>query len=317
MNPGGKRVCITGAAGNLGSLTAKYFIEHTDYELNLMIHKKSLSKELSDNTRVKQFRCDLGNKETLMEALKDVDEIIHYAGVLFKANPEKFLPETNAQYFKNVVEVAANLKIKRIILISFPHVEGNTSFLDPSTNRLDRVPVSVHAATRLEEEKILYQVFPQSVVLRVAMVYGHGVLMPDAFRLLARWKILGIWKQPTHIHLISKDDFLEAVRMSVVNEDTIGTYNIGDDGEQTLQEYLDFACEQWKCSRPWRMPLWLIYMGASASELISKIFNIKSPLTNDFIDIGRVSYYGDTSRMKRDLINELKYPTMKDGAEIF
>lgn len=312
-----KRVCITGAAGNLGSLTAGYFLENTDYELVLMTHQKDLPAGLNDSSRVKERRCDLERKETLLSALEGVDEIIHYAGVLFKPNPRDFLPRTNTQYFANLLEIARQCEVKRIILISFPHVEGETGVEVPSTDRLDQIPVSAHATTRLEEERLLYEFYPEGIVLRVGMVYGRGILMPDGARWLARRWLLGVWKSPTTIHLISRPDFLEAVRMASVNEETLGTYNIGDEGVQSLQEYLDFACEQWKCRKPWRMPLWLIYGAAFCCEMIAKILGTKSPLTGDFIDIGRVSYYGDTRRMKEDLISELKYPTMRDGAEIF
>ena len=138
-----KRICITGAAGNLGGLTAKYLFEHTDYELHLMFHKQPISQELISHDRVHEYRCDLGRKETLEVALKDVDEIIHFAGVLFRANPEKFLPQTNLAYFQNLLEIAEQLEVKKIILISFPHVEGHTSVEHPSTDRLDQTPVSV------------------------------------------------------------------------------------------------------------------------------------------------------------------------------
>jgi len=52
-------------------------------------------------------------------------------------------------------------------------------------------------------------------------------------------------------------------------------------------------------------------------ELSSKLFGTRSYLTRDFVDIGKVAYYGDISRMKRELLPTLKYPTMSEGAEIF
>ena len=149
------------------------------------------------------------------------------------------------------------------------------------------------------------------------MVYGRGILMPDAARWFAKRYLLGVWKEQTLIHLISKEDYLNSVLGLIVNESASGTYNIGDDGIQTLQEYLDFACKRWGCKKPWRMPLWLIYLAAWKFELISRLFRIKSPLTNDFIDIGRVSYYGDTTRMRAELLSTLKYPTMIDGESTF
>ena len=40
-------------------------------------------------------------------------------------------------------------------------------------------------------------------------------------------------------------------------------------------------------------------------------------LTKDFVRIGQVSYYGDTARMRNELLPKLKYKTFEDGLEIF
>ena len=44
-----------------------------------------------------------------------------------------------------------------------------------------------------------------------------------------------------------------------------------------------------------------------------KFVKIISPLTRDFIKIGMVSYYGDTGRMRNELLKELKYKNYKEG----
>ncbi len=61
------------------------------------------------------------------------------------------------------------------------------------------------------------------------------------------------------------------------------------------------------------MPLFFIYTAAKLFEITSKIFKIKSPLTKDFIDIGRVSYYGDTTKFRTELLKDLKYRTVYNG----
>ena len=312
-----KTICITGAAGNLGLLTARHLLDTTDCKLRLMVHTKPLPEDVARNKRVEVFACDLAKPETLSECLRGSDVVLHYAGVLFKANPEKFLPITNTVYFQNLLNVAKAANVPQMALVSFPHVEGQTSPENPSTDRLDKTPVSVHAQTRLEEERLLYEHYPQGIILRVGMVYGAGILMPDAARWFARHRLLGIWKAPNIIHLISKTDFAEAVKQALLKEGITGTYNIGDDGIQTLQDYLTFACSVWKTHPPWRMPDWLIYAAARCFELSSKLFGTRSYLTKDFIDIGKVAYYGDTRRMKQDLLPNLKYPTMREGAKIF
>jgi hypothetical protein len=51
-------------------------------------------------------------------------------------------------------------------------------------------------------------------------------------------------------------------------------------------------------------------------ELYAGIFKTKSPLTKDFIRIGMVSYSGDISRMKRELLPNLKYPAIENGINL-
>ncbi len=309
-----RTVLITGAAGNLGGLLADYL--KSEVNLHLLIHKKDVPDKLKNHPNVKVFRADLAKKESLDAALKGVDAIVHFAGVLFKANPEKFLPETNTYYFKNLLEKANEYNIKRVILISFPHVEGETTPEHPASGKLDGNPISMHAKTRLEEEKMLFdskRYKGEAVSLRVGMVYGKGILMIEAACTFAKYHLLGVWKNPTWIHLISTEDFLKATSAAALKDDILGIYHLGDDGIQTLQEFLDDLCISRNYGKPWRMPIWMINTAAWFFEFASKLFGIMSPLTRDFIKIGQVSYYGDTTRMKKDLLPELTYKTYKEN----
>ena len=314
------KVAITGAAGNLGGLLARG-MKDLDIDLNLLIHKKDISDDLKNKKNVSVFKVDLADQRSLAEALEDVDVIIHFAGVLFKANPEKFLPTTNTRYFNNLLNAAVEKQVKRIILISFPHVEGETMPDHPATGVLNGKPESMHARTRLEEEKLLFQYGEkygfEAVSLRVGMVYGKGILMIDAAQWFARYWLLGIWKKPTYIHLISKTDFVDATIAAALNAGVKGIYHIGDEGVQTLQGFLDEITVYKRNHRPWRMPVWMIMTAARGFELFSSIFGTRSPLTVDFIKIGMVSYYGDTTRMRKELLPSLKYRTYKDGMELF
>ncbi len=313
-------VLITGAAGNLGGLLAEYLMTEK-INLNLLIHNKDVNEKLKSRNNIKIFRIDLAKKDTLDESLKNTDVIVHFAGILFKHNPEKFLPVTNTQYFKNLVEKAIEHNIKRIILVSFPHVEGKTTPENPATDRLDGKPNSVHAQTRLEEEKLLFAESQkygfEAVSLRVGMVYGKGILMIDAAMWFAKHYLLGIWKKPTHIHLISIIDFLESTKNAFIKKGINGIYNIGDEGKQTLQEFFDDITSYCGYKKPWRMPVWLIMLAARIFEFFSMLFGTRSPLTRDFIRIGMTSYYGDTTRMRKELLPKLTYKNYKEGIKTF
>ena len=311
-------ILITGAAGNLGGLLSDYL---KDRNLHLLTHKKQVAEELKNRSNIRIFQVDLAQKETLYPAMKGVNTVVHFAGVLFKAHPEKFLPVTNTLYFNNLLDVAIEQGVRRIILISFPHVEGETTPQNPATGRLDGNPVSMHAVTRLQEEKDLFrrcsEAGIEAVSLRVGMVYGKGILMIDTAEWFGKHYLLGIWEKPTCIHLISKDDFLVATTAAIDKENINGIYHIGDEGIQTLQEFLDRVARYKGYHKPWRMPDWMIMTAAQGFELFSSLFNTRSPLTKDFVTIGQVSYYGDTKRMRNDLLPKLKYRTFEEGLKIF
>ena len=151
------------------------------------------------------------------------------------------------------------------------------------------------------------------VVLRLGMVYGRGILMIDAARWLAARGLLAVWREPTWIQLISAADAVRSIEAAACKTEAAGVFHVGDDQLVTLQHFLDEACRVWGCRPPRRLPLWMIQAAAAGCEAFATVARTASPLTRDFVRIGRVSYCGDTSRMRRDLLPELQYPTLTDG----
>jgi nucleoside-diphosphate-sugar epimerase len=277
-----------------------------------MYHRRPIPDEVASAPGVRVVQADLANPETIGPAVEGVDVVVHFAGVLFAPRPEKFLPTTNIGYFSNLLEAAVRARVKRLILTSFPHVEGPTSVDRPATGRLDRIPVSVHAATRLEEERRLFErtraTSTTPVVLRLGMVYGNGILMIEAARWLARHRMLAVWREPTVMQMLATADFLRATEAAISKPGVEGIYHVGDEQPLTLQEFLDEACRAWGYPRPLRVPMWLVYLTAALCEAGAFVARTRAPFTRDFITIGRVPHWGDTTRARRELIPELRYP---------
>lgn len=309
-------ILITGAAGNLGSLLTRHLMP-TGHDLRLMYHRTPLPEDVVGGAHVRPVKADLGDRTTLSAAVAGADVIVHFAGRLFAPRPERFLPETNTIWFSNLLTAALEANVGRVILISFPHVEGPTSVEQPATGRIDRTPISVHALTRLEEERLLLErtagTATSPVILRLGMVYGRGILMIEAARWLARRRLLCVWKEPTLYHLLSTADFLRAVEAAIVKPGIRGIYHVGDDQPVTLQQFLDEACRAWGYARPIRIPFSMIYAAAWLCECAATIARTPSPLTRDFVRLGRVSHWGDTARARKELIPDLVYPALQNG----
>jgi hypothetical protein len=145
------------------------------------------------------------------------------------------------------------------------------------------------------------------------MVYGSGILMIDAARWLAKRHLLCVWREPTLMQLVSTTDYLNATEAAIFNPGVRGIYHVADEQPVTLQHFLDEACRVWGYARPVRVPLWMIYAAATLCESVATIARTPSPLTRDFIRIGRVSHWGDTRRAREELIPQLAYPTLTAG----
>ncbi len=148
-------VLIVGASGNLGSHLARHLL-NCSFPLRLLVHKKSLPPDLAADPTVSIVQGDLDSPASLLSPTRDIDCIVYLAGVLFRPRPEKFLHRTNTDYVQNIVNAALVNGVRKFILVSFPHVEGETTPDSRAMGKLDAHPASIHARTRLEAEKYLF-----------------------------------------------------------------------------------------------------------------------------------------------------------------
>jgi nucleoside-diphosphate-sugar epimerase len=281
-----------------------------------MIHKQPIEYVIK-RPNVEIVQADLGEQDSLQAICREVDCIVHFAGVLFQPWPERFLPTTNVEYVDHLLQAATAEGVGKFVLVSFPHVEGESTPDEPASGVLDGQPESIHAQTRLAAEKLLLRASQgtslQPIILRSGMIYGRGVLMIEVARRLMRWGLLPVWYKPTWIHLLALPDFLRAVEAAIDHPTLTGVVNLGDGYPLTLQHFLDLTAQHWGYPRPVRLPSPAFYLAASLVELYASIFGTAAAITRDFIRIGMASYTADTSRMTKELLQRLDYPTIEEG----
>jgi nucleoside-diphosphate-sugar epimerase len=108
------RILITGAAGNLGGFLARD-LATSQHTLRLLVHRTPLAPDLRRGGSVEVVRADLAQPASLSAAVAEVEAIVHFAGVLFRPFPERFLPTTNLQYVVHLTEAAVEAGVRRII----------------------------------------------------------------------------------------------------------------------------------------------------------------------------------------------------------
>jgi nucleoside-diphosphate-sugar epimerase len=313
------RVLITGAAGNLGSRLARHLLG-SDHQVRLLVHKTEPPSDLATSPSVTAYRADLANPKTLSPACADADCIVHLAGVLFAPRPEEFLPRTNIGFVQNLLSAAQQSAVRKFILVSFPHVEGETTPEHPATNRLDSSTDVVHFRTRLGAERLLLEqcegtpIIP--VILRTGIVYGQGIKLIEVARRLLRYRLLAVWQKPTWIHLVALPDFFAAVLATIENESARGIYNVCDDKPLSIQEFLDRLAAHLGYAKPWRLPEWIFYAAAASCETVGWLLMTTTPLTRDIVKAAMTSAVADNARMKSELLTRLAYPTLSEGISL-
>jgi nucleoside-diphosphate-sugar epimerase len=257
----------------------------------------------------------LGNPSTLSSICNEIDCVIHLAGVLFAPRPARFLPLTNIGYVRNLLTVAQAAQVRKFILVSFPHVEGETTPEHPARGELQSTTRVIHFRTRLEAEKLVLQtgngLVP--VVFRAGVVYGKGIKLVEGARWLLLRRLMAIWRKPTWAHLIALPDFLAAMQAVVENERASGIYQVADDAPLTLQDFLDRLAVYYGYPRPGRLPRWTFFAAAWSCEAFALLFRTPAPLNRDIIRAGMTSSVADTSRMKQELLPCLAYPSLEQG----
>ncbi|MFY9271036.1 MAG: NAD(P)-dependent oxidoreductase [Candidatus Manganitrophaceae bacterium] len=313
------RTLVVGASGNLGSHFVKSLF-NTPHSLRLLLHRRSLPFKIKGHENISVYRADLEDPASLLGACSGIDCVIYLAGVLFRPRPASFLHRTNTLYLKNVVDAALSNGVRKFILISFPHVEEGTTPDSPARGLLEVYPTAIHGKTRLAAEKYLFQACEgqkmRPIVFRAGIIYGRGVKLIEAAHWLLKYRLLALWKKPTWVHLLALPDFLTLLKIGIERDDLFGIYNICDDRPLLLQDFLDGLAAQWGYPKPWRLPAFSFYLAAVLSEVVATILKTPSPLTRDIIKMGMTSVVADTSRMKRELLPDLAYPTFREGCSL-
>lgn len=311
-------VLVAGASGNLGSRLCAHLLER-GFDVRMLVHRHAPLASLAAHPHAVVVSGDLARPETLPDAVRDVEAIVHVAGVLFQPRPERFLERTNVGFVDHLATAAAHAGVKKYVLISFPHVEGETTPDHPAKGSFKcNVDVS-HFQTRLQAERRLLAIAGagslRPLILRTATVYGPGMKLIEGARWLFRYRMMAVWKDATWLHLLALPDFLSAVEQGL-SKDVVGVIGVGDEAPLLLQEFLDRLAAHWGYGRPRRLPKACFIAAAAVTESAAQLFGTSAPLTRDFMKAGFVSSVADIGRMKSELLTTLAYPTFAQGIEL-
>lgn len=130
----GKQILITGGTGSIGSEIARQLLRFSPSVLRVLSRDESkqfeLQQKLKDYRNVRYLIGDVRDKERLRRAVEDIDIVFHAAALKHvpacEYNPFEAV-KTNVLGVQNVIEVALDEEVEKVIAISTDKVANPTN----------------------------------------------------------------------------------------------------------------------------------------------------------------------------------------------
>lgn len=160
-------ILITGATGFIGSNLVKELLSK-GYNLRVLVRNPATVKKLFSKADI--VKGDITQKETLKNALRDIDTVIHLAGIVSYSKPRQEIFKINVEGTKNLLEFCNN--VEKFIFSSSVAVFGNIK--GKANENYPCNPTNPYGESKYEAEKIIMNSGIDSLILRLAPVYGVG-----------------------------------------------------------------------------------------------------------------------------------------------
>jgi len=175
------KILVVGGAGYLGSILCRKLIEK-DYivrVLDNLIYGDDGIKDLYKNPKFKFMKGDMRDIQTVVDAVKNVDAVIHLAAIVgdpaSELDPEETI-EINYLGTKMLAEICKYSQINRFIFASTCSIYGASATPETKIDEKSSLnPVSLYAEMKLKSELGIIELIDENfspTILRMATLFG-------------------------------------------------------------------------------------------------------------------------------------------------
>lgn len=179
-------VLVIGGAGYLGSQVCRELLQdgYNVRVLDKLLFGTTGIEELQDRDNFSLLQGDMRNINTVVEAVKGTDAVIHLGGLVgdpaSALDPQETL-ELNYHATRMIAEVCKYHQINRFIFASTCSVYGKSASPETLLDETAELnPVSLYAQTNIQSEEILFELMDENfspTILRMATLYGYSPRM--------------------------------------------------------------------------------------------------------------------------------------------
>jgi nucleoside-diphosphate-sugar epimerase len=224
------RILVTGVTGLVGNLVARRLIANQHQVRALVRDNKKLTQAREDYGEA--VLGDLTNPASLSHAVKDMDVVIHCAGLVGTGRGNKDMyTRLNVNGTRSLVEAARAANVKRFVYISTVGVYGTNTFKPDVTEETPYSPSTDYPNSKIEAEKVVRAGGVPFTILRPYWITGGGdrFLIPQVARLLLNNTFTFIGNGQQEWSLSAAENVASAIVLAAVHpaaENQI--YNVAD-----------------------------------------------------------------------------------------
>ncbi|MBN2135237.1 MAG: NAD-dependent epimerase/dehydratase family protein [Acidobacteria bacterium] len=303
---------ITGGTGFIGRRLIEKLINEGK-TIHLFGRESSDYSGLDNNPLIKIFKGSLLDINTINDAMKGADYVIHLAGYAKNwAKDISVYSRINIDGSLNIAEAALNNKIKKVIHVSTivtlgatgKEIEDETHSVDPSDYFTEYERTKAAA-----EEKVLEYSKKGLDILAVnpTRVYGPGLisesnsltLMIRNYMKFRNYLILGSGKSLASYIFV--EDLVDGILSAIKNGRSGERYILGGENH-SLKGFYQIIRKVTKIRAvPIYIPLLLALFIASTQEFMSKVFGVYPFITRPWVHHFLADWYYSNAKAKKEL----------------
>ncbi|MDZ4784878.1 MAG: SDR family NAD(P)-dependent oxidoreductase [bacterium] len=284
-----KNVLVTGASGFVGSNLCAELYSH-GYNVRAL-HRATSNLSSLNGIKIDLHKGDVTDKESIRKAAQGIDTIYHIAAVFREAkHPDSYYFDVNTKGTQNIIEIAEELGIEKVIHCSTTGVHGHVKN-PPANEETAFAPRDVYQISKCQAEDLINKAIERgkikAAIVRPAMIWG-----PGDKRIFKLFKGIGLGILPiigngkTWTHWIMIDDLVRAFRLVGEKNEAMGnTFIIAGDRPVTMSYVYERICKFFGKKPPFlKVPVLPIWIAGAICELICLPLGMEPPLHRRRVD---------------------------------
>jgi nucleoside-diphosphate-sugar epimerase len=313
------KVLVTGASGFLGSHVAEQLVR--DGHAVRCLVRRSSERAFLDKLGVELAYGAVEDRDAVAAAAKDVDAIVHSAGLVKAKRPEDFV-STNVDGTRNLLEVALDRRreIRRFVFVSSLAAHGPTRDGAPIALDAEPSPITHYGRSKLAAERLVAAAKGELAltIIRPPMVYGpRDREMLTFFEAVSNRFVPVLGDGTQRLSAIYGEDAASAcVKALLVDHESGRAYYI-EDGQVYTQPQMAEMLEQayGKKAFSMKVPFGVVAVASHLSQLYGRVRDRAVMLTPDKVNELRAPHWVCSADAIRKELGWSHTVTWREGAQ--